>query len=125
MRSLFNCATAAPGVVAAGDVARWHHPVYGESIRLEHWTNAVEMGEAAARRLLRSFVDTMPRLNLGTLDSFLADIVRSFSHEFGLGGDFELPGSAERTRAAVPLSTTLPVICSFYVDELRREAGGI
>jgi len=47
-----TCATAAPGVVAAGDVARWHHPVYDAPIRLEHWTNAVEQSEAAARRLL-------------------------------------------------------------------------
>jgi 3-phenylpropionate/trans-cinnamate dioxygenase ferredoxin reductase subunit len=46
-----SCATAAPGVVAAGDVARWRHPLYG-GIRLEHWTNAVEMSEAAAGRLL-------------------------------------------------------------------------
>jgi 3-phenylpropionate/trans-cinnamate dioxygenase ferredoxin reductase subunit len=47
-----TCATAVPGVVAAGDVARWHHPVYDAPIRLEHWTNAVEQSEAAARRLL-------------------------------------------------------------------------
>jgi 3-phenylpropionate/trans-cinnamate dioxygenase ferredoxin reductase subunit len=43
---------AAPGVVAAGDVARWHHPGYGERIRIEHWTNAVEQADAAATRLL-------------------------------------------------------------------------
>jgi 3-phenylpropionate/trans-cinnamate dioxygenase ferredoxin reductase subunit len=42
---------AAPCVVAAGDVARWPHPVYG-SIRIEHWTNAVEQADAAAARLL-------------------------------------------------------------------------
>jgi 3-phenylpropionate/trans-cinnamate dioxygenase ferredoxin reductase subunit len=47
-----SCATAAPDVVAAGDVARWQHPVYGESIRVEHWTHAVEQAEAAAARLL-------------------------------------------------------------------------
>ena len=40
-----------PGVTAAGDVARWEHPSYG-SVRVEHWTNAVEQGEAAARSLL-------------------------------------------------------------------------
>ena len=47
-----RCATKAPGVVAAGDVARWHHPGYGEAIRIEHWTNAVEQADAAAERLL-------------------------------------------------------------------------
>lgn len=41
-----------PDVVAAGDVARWHHPAYGASVRVEHWTNAVEQGEAAAKSLL-------------------------------------------------------------------------
>ncbi len=41
-----------PDIVAAGDVARWLHPGYGEAIRIEHWTNATEAGEAAARTLL-------------------------------------------------------------------------
>ena len=47
-----TCATAAPGVVAAGDVARWYNPLFDESMRVEHWTNAVEQGVAAAMRLL-------------------------------------------------------------------------
>lgn len=41
-----------PGVVAAGDVARWAAKGGGGSQRAEHWTNAVEQGEAAARTLL-------------------------------------------------------------------------
>ena len=47
-----TCATRAEGVVAAGDVARWHHEGYGESVRIEHWTNAVEQADAVAARLL-------------------------------------------------------------------------
>ena len=44
---------AAPGIVAAGDVARWPNPLFdGELMRLEHWTNATEQGVHAARRLL-------------------------------------------------------------------------
>lgn len=51
---------AAPGVVAAGDVARWHNPLFGLSMRVEHWTNAVEQAEAAARTLLRGRDATTP-----------------------------------------------------------------
>ncbi|CAB4733043.1 MAG: NAD(P)/FAD-dependent oxidoreductase [Actinobacteria bacterium] len=44
--------SAAPGIVAAGDVASWPNPLYGEVMRVEQWENAVEQGEYAARRLL-------------------------------------------------------------------------
>jgi NADPH-dependent 2,4-dienoyl-CoA reductase/sulfur reductase-like enzyme len=43
---------AAPGVVAAGDIARFPSRRFGQSLRIEHWENAIQMGEAAARRLL-------------------------------------------------------------------------
>jgi NADPH-dependent 2,4-dienoyl-CoA reductase/sulfur reductase-like enzyme len=46
-----HCRTSVPGVVAAGDVARWSHPRYG-SVRVEHWENAVAQGAAAVRSLL-------------------------------------------------------------------------
>ncbi|WP_431890089.1 NAD(P)/FAD-dependent oxidoreductase [Nocardiopsis alba] len=45
-------ATSVPDVYAVGDLADWPHPRYGGRIRLEHWTNAGEQGEAAARNLL-------------------------------------------------------------------------
>ncbi len=44
--------TAAPGVFAAGDVARARHPFYGEPIRVEHWYNALHQGPAAAAAML-------------------------------------------------------------------------
>jgi 3-phenylpropionate/trans-cinnamate dioxygenase ferredoxin reductase subunit len=43
---------AVPGVVAAGDVARWWHRDWGERVRVDHWTNAAEQGDAAAGTLL-------------------------------------------------------------------------
>ena len=43
---------AAPGVVAAGDVARWPNPTFGEVMRVEHWDNALDQGAHAARTLL-------------------------------------------------------------------------
>jgi 3-phenylpropionate/trans-cinnamate dioxygenase ferredoxin reductase subunit len=44
--------TAAPGVVAAGDVARWPNERFDEVMRVEHWDNAIAMGTHAARSLL-------------------------------------------------------------------------
>jgi NADPH-dependent 2,4-dienoyl-CoA reductase/sulfur reductase-like enzyme len=47
---------AAPGIVAAGDVARWYHERIREHLRVEHWSNAAEQGDAAARALLHGDV---------------------------------------------------------------------
>jgi len=45
---------AAPGIVAAGDVARWPNPAFdGEVMRIEHWTNAAEQGVYVGQRLLQ------------------------------------------------------------------------
>lgn len=42
-----------PGVVAAGDVVRWPHPLAGGApVALGHWTNAVEQAVTAAHTLL-------------------------------------------------------------------------
>lgn len=43
---------AAPAVYAAGDVARWEHPLFG-SIRVEHWTTAGQHARVAAHNLAR------------------------------------------------------------------------
>ncbi|TDC85981.1 FAD-dependent oxidoreductase [Micromonospora sp. KC606] len=37
------------GVYAAGDVARWFNPVFGQVMRLENWTTAAEQAAVAAR----------------------------------------------------------------------------
>ena len=42
---------AAPGVHGVGDVARWHNPLFGVDMRIEHRTNAAEQGLAVARAL--------------------------------------------------------------------------
>jgi len=49
----------APGIVACGDVASWESPRYGR-VRIEHWDHAVDMGRAAARRLLAADHEAEP-----------------------------------------------------------------
>ncbi|MEZ5341917.1 MAG: FAD-dependent oxidoreductase [Acidimicrobiales bacterium] len=44
---------AAPGIVAAGDVARWPNQRFGRVLtRVEQWDNALDQGAYVARRLL-------------------------------------------------------------------------
>ena len=51
---------AAPGITAAGDVARWYNPRFDETARVEHWDHAIEMAAHAARRLLVADEDATP-----------------------------------------------------------------
>lgn len=76
------------GIVAAGDVARWFNPLFGRSMRVEHWTNAVEQAEAAARTLVRGPTTPFAPVPYFWSDQYGARI-RYVGHA-GLGAEVEV-----------------------------------
>lgn len=90
-------ATNVPGIFAAGDVARHDHPVFGP-IRVEHYDNAVKMGEKVARNMLgraEVFDDAhwfwSNQYDTEIQDGWLRDVVGR-AHRAGEHGGAELRG---------------------------------
>ncbi|HEY8582686.1 MAG TPA: FAD-dependent oxidoreductase [Capillimicrobium sp.] len=79
--------TGVDGVVAAGDVARWPYAPVGTTIRVEHWSNAVEQGTFAARTLLHGAEAAGP---FESVPSFWTD-----QHGVRISS-LGLPGAADR-----------------------------
>jgi len=51
------CQTSEAGIYAAGDAARFFHPLFGRSLRLEAWRHAERHGQVAALNLLGRAVE--------------------------------------------------------------------
>ncbi|HEY6795841.1 MAG TPA: FAD-dependent oxidoreductase, partial [Kineosporiaceae bacterium] len=112
-------ARGAEQVYAVGDVARWWHPRYGENIRVEHWSNAIDTAAVAAANITgtRTVHDALPYVWSEQLDGRLqifgrvqtGDDVRVVHGD--LEGDFvAVTGSASRPGAAVGIGAVRPLV---------------
>ncbi|MVU80700.1 FAD-dependent oxidoreductase [Nocardia sp. ET3-3] len=88
--------TSAPGVYAAGDVARWYNSTFARLMRLEHWTSAQEQGAVAGRNA----VDPTNAEPYSTVPYFWSDWYGSRIQFVGVpeGEDFEIFGSVREGR---------------------------
>jgi 3-phenylpropionate/trans-cinnamate dioxygenase ferredoxin reductase subunit len=76
--------SSVPGVFAAGDVASHLHPFYERRVRVEHWSNALNQGPAAARSMLGS-------------QRPYKDLPYFFSDQYDVGMEYSgLPDAADR-----------------------------
>ncbi len=74
-------------IAAAGDVARWAHPVLGNHIRVEHWTNAVAQGQLAGRNLASALTGGGPPVPYAELPYFWSDQYDRKLQLVGVTGD--------------------------------------
>lgn len=62
-----------PDIVAAGDIAAWPHH-HGEGpVCIEHWSNARDMADLAARNILLAPADRTPMASLAAVPTFWSD----------------------------------------------------
>lgn len=105
--------TSTPEVFAAGDIARWHHPLFDRPVRVEHWANAKDGGETAAKAMLGQAVsyDAIPYFFTDQYDlgmEYAGDVPRGASYQLVLRGD---PSSG--------------AYLAFWLDEDQRVLAGM
>ncbi|MEU8125331.1 FAD-dependent oxidoreductase [Spirillospora sp. NPDC049024] len=119
-----------PDVVAAGDVARWPHRLFGDDpVRVEHWANANEQGAWAARNLLRGPSGAEPFVEVAGLGTRVHGKRIQWAGFPTLADQSTIvAGSVEESRFAVAFSRDGVLVGAAtvnYPKELNRLRGAI
>jgi len=102
--------TSDPDVFAAGDVANELHPVLGRRIRVEHWANALNQGQAAGQSMAGQQVsyDRVPYF---------------YTDQFDLGMEYSGYPGAAKGELVVRGDLASREFIAFWLDDGRVAAG--
>ena len=119
-------------IVAAGDVARWWHPLYERHLRTEHWDDAGRQGAAAARTLLAGpdhaeAVDMVPYFWSDQYDVKVQMIGTPADYDAieiieGDGGEWEFVAAYGRGGRTIAVLGTIPNRVHAYRDAISNRA---
>jgi NADPH-dependent 2,4-dienoyl-CoA reductase/sulfur reductase-like enzyme/nitrite reductase/ring-hydroxylating ferredoxin subunit len=94
--------TSAPGIYAAGDIAKWPDPHTGDRIRVEHWVLAERQGQCAARNMMRGHAgDREPFAAIPFFWSNHYDVAIGYSGHAASWDSIDVAGSLEEHDAQV------------------------
>jgi 3-phenylpropionate/trans-cinnamate dioxygenase ferredoxin reductase subunit len=101
--------TSAPDVFAAGDVAATWNPMYNRRIRMEHWANALNQGQTAARNMLGQ-------------DTAYTKLPYFYSDQYDFGMEYN-GYAADWDRVVLRSGTSVREFIAFWLKDGRVLAG--
>ena len=113
--------SSAPDVFAAGDVAATWNPLYHRRIRVEHWANALNQGQAAASNMLSQASPESPEGADRPMTAY-TKLPYFYSDQFELGMEYN-GYAADWDRVVVRKGTSALEFLAFWLKDGRVLAG--